>query len=632
MNRTKLFLASILSIVALLGLVALVGAQTPVTVEPTSLRTDQGGTVTIYATGTLTFTAQHTVRLVGYGILPTSYVNPTALQATVPTGLAAGDYALNVLDGNGSTVGAGSLKLTAPPTPAPPPQPTSAPPPGRPILTIRNYSVTPPKVRPGQEFTVTVEVYNNGSRAGENTMAVIPGGTFLPVGETGHMYGTVHINHTFVVVQRMRVPANTSSGVQNVTINLSANDWEGTHYDYPQNVAVEVIGGSGGAAASGQPKIIIEEATTDPPLVAPGMPFTLTLRLANRGSRTATNVTAHADTAVALPAEGSGIVSCDIIRIDRVVTVTLPLRLKAGQEGGRQGLNVTIESSDYSGGTHSSQQTVALDVDASLANRSQLLIDGYHTTPELISPGDSFTLTLHLTNVGGGDAQRLTLSLGGEKGENLGAFVPIEGSNVLFVSSVAAGKTADVSLRLLVSGDAGTKAHSLPVALAYDTVGGTREKSVQQVSLMVRRRPAFKVSFYHPVEGAMAGQPFKLSVEVLNAGNAKFNVPELQVSSAQLEFLDETSTYVGDLDSGGSWNLDTMALAAEPGPVDVIVNVSYVDDLNQTQVISQTLSFEVQEGWEPDDLGQPGEMEQAQPETLWHKILRAVKGFLGLGS
>lgn len=485
-------------------------------------------------------------------------------------------------------------------------------------------------MRPGQEFTVTIEVYNNGSRAGENTMAVIPGGTFLPVGQNGHMYGTVHINHTFIVAQRMRVPANTASGVQNVTINLSANDWAGDHYDYPQTVAVEVVGGSGGPAPTGQPKILIEGATTDPPVIAPGELFTLTLRLANRGSRTALNVTASADTAVALPAEGSGIASSDIIRIDEAVTVTLPLRLKPGQEGGRQGLNVTIECSDYSGGGYSDQQTVELDVDASLANRSQLLIDGYHTTPEQISPGDGFTLTLRLTNVGGGDAQRLTLSLGGETGEQLGAFVPTGGSNVSFVPHVGAGETVDVALRLLVSGDAGTKAHSLPVALAYDTAGGTREKSTQQVSLMVRRRPAFKVSFYRPVEGALAGQPFKLSVQVLNGSNAKFNVPELEVVGEQLEFLEETSTYVGDLDPGGSWNLDTTAQAAEPGPVDVTVNVHYVDDLNQTQVVSQTLTFEVQDAGR-SDFDFPGEME-VQPESLWHKTLRAVKGFLGLGS
>ena len=130
----------------------------------------------------------------------------------------------------------------------------------------------------------------------------------------------------------------------------------------------------------------------------------------------------------------------------------------------------------------------------------------------------------------------------------------------------------------------------------------------------------------------MVDQPFKLSIEVFNTSNARFNVPELEVLSEKLEFQEENSTYVGDLDAGGSWNLDTMALATESGPVDVIVNVYYVDDLNQTQVISQTLSFEVQAMPDSSDSAFPSADDITPPtETFWNKVLRAVKGFFGLG-
>lgn len=47
-----------------------------------------------------------------------------------------------------------------------------------------------------------------------------------------------------------------------------------------------------------------------------------------------------------------------------------------------------------------------------LDDRPQLIIENYQTRPESLTPGDTFTLTLRLTNVGGGDAQRLTLTLG----------------------------------------------------------------------------------------------------------------------------------------------------------------------------------------------------------------------------
>lgn len=630
-----LFLAGLI----LGGMAALVAAQSPVTVEPSALRSDLGGTVSVYATVPLTFTEQFTVRLVNYGVLATTYVNLTTLQAVVPTGLGTGTYTLLVLDAEGDTVGTGTLTIAAAPAPTATPKPESPPPSGRPILTVRNYTVDPLQVKPGQEFSVSIEVYNNGSRAGENTMAVFSGGDFLPLDEKGHLFWQVHINATFVATQRFRVPKEISNGIHQVTVQLSANDYEGNHYDYPANIPVEVIGASTGAAPTGKPKVLIEGVSTMPAHVAPGEPFTLTLRLVNRGSRTAINVMTKADAEAAIPAEGGAIAAAtDVLKIDEVVTVTLPLLLKPVKEGGRLGLSVGVEYSDYSGGSYSDQQTVGLDVDVSLANRPQLLIAGYRTEPESVSPGDSFTLTMELSNVGGGAAQRLTLALGGVDGVDLGAFVPVGGSNVSFIPQLNAGATETVMLRMMAAGNAETKAHNLPVALAYDTAGGTREKDTQRISLMVRRRPQFKVSFYRPVEGsAMVGQPFQLPIEVVNAGTARFNIPTLEATGAGLEFMGESSTFVGNLDPGGSWTLDAMAMVMAPGPLDVVVNVHYIDDLNQTQIISQTLTLEVMDMPQPENPegpggpGEPGELPE-MPETLPQKLWRFVKGLLGLGS
>jgi len=629
------------------GMAALVTAQASVTVEPSSLRSDLGGTISVYAPGgSNIFTTTTTIRLVNYGILATTYVNLTTLQAVVPTGLGTGTYTLLVLDAGGNTVGTGTFTITAAPAPTPTPKPESPPPDGRPILTVRNYTVDPLQVKPGQEFVVSIEVYNNGSRAGENTMAVFSGGDFLPLDEKGHLFWQVHINATFVATQRFRVPKEISNGIHQVTVQLSANDYEGNHYDYPANIPVEVIGASTGTApATGKPKVLIEGVSTTPARVAPGESFTLTLRLVNRGSRTATNVMTKADAEAAIPAEGGAIAAAtDVLKINGVVTVSLPLLLKPVKEGGRLGLSVGLEYSDYNGGAYSDQQTVGLDVDVSLANRPQLLIANYHTEPEEVSPGDSFTLTMELSNVGGGSAQRLTLALGGVDGENLGAFVPVGGSNVSFIPQLSAGAKELVVMRMMAAGNAETKAHNLPVALAYDTVGGTREKDTQRISLMVRRRPNFKVSFYRPVEGtAMVGQPFPLPIEVVNAGTARFNIPTLEATGVGLEFMGESSTFVGNLDPGGSWTLDAMAMTMTPGPLDVVVNVHYVDDLNQTQIISQTLTLEVMDIPQPDGpmgpdgpIGPDGpvgpDVPIETPETLPQKLWRFIKGFLGLGS
>lgn len=640
MSRNSIKFSLVLAVVAtaFLLLAAAVSAQSPLfIIEPATLSTETGGTLSIYATSSAgaTFTTTTTVRLVGYGILSTRYVNPQALQAIVPAGLKAGAYKLVALDPFGNERELGTVQLFAPPPPPATPAPVEPPAPGQPLLTVRNYRIEPAQVKPGQEFKVYIEVYNNGSRAAENTMVIFPGGTFLPVGENGHVFWQTPINATFIASQTMRVPTSASNGVQSLQVNLSANDFSGAHYEFPQTLAVEVIGASSGSGApTGKPEVLIEDVHTTPAIIAPGTPFTLTMVLANRGSRTAINLKAVGDASMVIPAHGGGVATWDTLRINQTATLTLPLLLKPSKEGGRLGLPIALAYSDYNGGSYSGQQTVGIDVDTSLANRPQLLIDGYRTLPEKISPGDSFTLTLDVVNVGGGDAQRLTLALGGEDGENLGAFVPIEGSNVSFISHIPAGGHASVAMRLMVAGNAETRAHNLPVALAYDISGGTREKGTQRVSLLVQRRPAFKISFYRPVEGtAMAGQPFQLPIELVNASSFRFTISELRASGEGLEFMGESSTYVGPLDPGGSWTLDAIAMQMEAGTAKVIVSVSYVDDLNQTQTYSDTLTVEVLENFFPSE-GVPGESESPveEPLSFWGQVGRFFKALFGLGS
>ncbi len=62
-------------------------------VEPDTLTSEAGGTLSIYGSG---FTTATVARLVGFGLLDTTYVNSTALMAMVPAGIPAGAYDLQV--------------------------------------------------------------------------------------------------------------------------------------------------------------------------------------------------------------------------------------------------------------------------------------------------------------------------------------------------------------------------------------------------------------------------------------------------------------------------------------------------------------------------------------------------------
>lgn len=596
-------------------------------IEPDTLVSEKGGTLSINGSG---FTTTAVVRLVGYGLLDTTRLNNKALEAAVPPGVPPGAYDVQVQVGEtgiSATLSSALTIVSATPTPGPTPVPTREPTPvpGQPNLTILNYSLEPSRVVAGREFIATVEIYNNGSRAGENTMITFPGGTFTPVGDTGHLLWQLHINHTAVVTQRMRVPSGLSSGTYDLQVNLSANDWEGNHFEFPGSIPVEVVG------ISGRPKLVIEEAKTEPSVLGPGDAFSLTLQLTNRGSRTATDVLVNAASPeLAVPAGGSNVLAADALGLNRTVTVTLSLVLGEVTEAGHRGLDVALEYGDYSGGSYADQQSVGLEVSTALSDRPQLIVGGYDVTSQPLAPGETFTLTLRVTNVGGGEAQRLMLTLGGEGGSKLGPFAPLRSSNVKFVSRVNAGETVEVGQGLVTNGSAESGSYNLPIALAYDDARGTRHTDSQQISLLVRRRPHFQVRFYRPVPTTTVGAPFPLPVEVTNIGRALVNVSTLELTSEQLE-IQEGSLYVGPLDGGTSASLEATAIGKRKGPAEVVVNVRYLDDFDQPQVVTKTLTVDVKGPAAPTPMagGQPTREKEG---GLLRTIARILRGLLGLGS
>jgi hypothetical protein len=359
--------------------------------EPGTLRSETGGTLTIYGSD---FTTTTLVRLVGHGLLATTFVNTRTLTAVVPPGVAGGTYDLEVSDGGAVATLPKALTIVAA---TPVPTPTSPPPPGRPVLIIRTYSVEPSRVAAGREFAVRLEIYNTGSRAGENTLVSFPGGTFLPVGESGHLLGQLHINQTAVVTQVLRAASGLASGSYNLQVNLSANDWEGNHYEYPQTLAVEVVG-----VGQGRPQLLIERASTSPAVIRPGDRFSLTLTLMNNGDRAARNVLVGVATGeLAVPASGSNVVPIASVGVNATETITLGLVLGEVTRSGRTNLDLTLEYTDWQGGAYSARQNVGLEVSTTLADRPQLLIEHYRTEPAALAPGDTFTLTLEVRNVGG---------------------------------------------------------------------------------------------------------------------------------------------------------------------------------------------------------------------------------------
>jgi hypothetical protein len=381
----------------------------------------------------------------------------------------------------------------------------------------------------------------------------------------------------------------------------------------------------------GRPQLVIESAVSVPATIRPGESFTLTLQLLNLGDLTATNVRITlASPELAIPRGSSSLTVVDLIANQQQQDVSLPLVLNKTAVSGYQNLQLSLEYSDYTGKSYQSQQTVGLDVSSSLADQPLVLLSGYATEPESLSPGEAFTLDLEITNAGEGDAYQLLVTLGGEAGSQ--PFAILGAGNVKLVALLGPGESVQLSHRLILDGAAEAGVYNLPVTLAYENAAGERSSESQALNLLVNRRPQMQVSFYQDVALGQIGQPLALPIELVNIGRSSINVSTMAVSGEGLE-VTTGSLFVGVLDGGTTASLDAEVIPQKPGTLPVQIAIHYLDDFNQPQVITHTLSVEVEDTATPPPLAPGQSPGEAQGETgLLGRIWAFLRALLGLGS
>ncbi len=598
-------------------------------VEPNTLVTGREHLISVYGAG---FVQGTLVRLVGVGVLSTTFVNSGILQATVPANVPPGTYALEVIRPDGERVTLVKALTVVAPTPIPTPTPTPGPPPpGRPILMISNYALRPLTAIPGHVLLVSVDIFNGGSRPAENALISFPGGVLVPVGETGHYVKHIPINGKVNVQQRFFVPKHLSAGTYQIPVNMEGNDFEGKHYTYQGTVTVVVAQGP----QPGQPHVIVNRGYTEPKEIPPGGTFTLYLVLENAGEARAQDVTVAVKPGnfIVPGAEGNRRVVGDL-DAGQVITTGLTLSLRQDVDPGQYSLDIALEYRDKEGHPQSTQEQVGFTVKGRRVSPPHLLITASRFQPDIPAPGDVVTLTLDLLNIGGEDAQRVLVSLGGGDNKALAFMALLDTGNVRYIAAVPAGGTAQVVQRLFLAGNMEPGVYNVPIRLVYEDKKGTQVEDAQLISLRVRRRPLLEAKFYEQVVPPLVGQPFRLPVEIVNLAPTGLHVTTVEVRSDTLR-LENNSDFVGYLDGGATTSLDVQAWAEKPGDHTIHVLVHYVDDFGHLTTWQQDLHVTVQAA-PPTPTPAPGgavpPQNQEEKPGLLKRVLRFFKGLFGLGS
>ncbi len=411
-----------------------------------------------------------------------------------------------------------------------------------------------------------------------------------------------------------------------------------------------------------RPQLVLDGYSSKGP-VRPGAEFDLLFRLKNVGGNKARNITVIFSPGDFLPRVNGGLLSAGVISPGASTGYTQPMAASGGlAAGGIGSLSLQVSYTDDEGNGYSDAFTLTLSLGTqpsssgpikptpTPAYRPQLLIIDYETDVETLTPGTQFTLDLEVLNVGGGAARRVTMILGGgsvsaEGTQDSGSGVsggagdfshiaPIKASNVQFVGDVAQQETLTVRQSLIVNSGTGPGAYPLLFSFSYTDEKNVTYKDEQIITLLVYSPPHLELNWYRPLDPFFVGQPGALPVQVVNIGASSVVLGRMTISAGELA-VENNTTLVGYLDVGAYFPYDALIFPEQAGQQMVTIEVNYLDDFNQPQVVLQELAIQVEEGF-PEDPGfpqDPGFEEPIQEErSFWDKVLAFLRGLLGLGS
>lgn len=285
-----------------------------------------------------------------------------------------------------------------------------------------------------------------------------------------------------------------------------------------------------------------------------------------------------------------------------------------------------------------------------------LLLERYNTMPDdgdtsafALRPGQRFTLSIDLGNVGGGAATDMLVTFGtvsapsespggggsgsgsgsgGSSGGSSGgtttnAFAPL---STLYQARLNPQETTTFSQQFIVNGAINSGIYTQPITVRYQTASGESKTETFSASIIVVAPPRVQTRLDMPLpETVNVGEPFPLAVKLQNVGSRTIEFTDAIISAESL---------VGALRTEKDATVSALIAAQQEGVTRINVDLFYRDDLNNLQVMR--LSYSVNAVQPPPEEPPPASEGMPMPELPAApaedtSLGRLLLGLLGLG-
>ena len=267
--------------------------------------------------------------------------------------------------------------------------------------------------------------------------------------------------------------------------------------------------------------------------------------------------------------------------------------------------------------------------------KARLIVDGYTTDPEMIVAGESFNLLLTVKNASSSvSASDILLTMESEKVSDSPVFTTESGSSSVAIHSLGAGASAQVSFHMISRSGVDQRSYGLTIKANYDSPEFKNAADTMSVDIPVKQIPRLNTGTFEVMPDSISvGEESNVMFGINNTGKVTlYNV----MARFEADSIQTTDTYVGNIKSGETGNVDCMVTGSAPTTDDgkVKVIISYEDENGEVSEVEKELTLYVSEpAPDMDDMDTSGfdEMPQEDPGPLrkYGKIILAAVVIVG---
>lgn len=373
------------------------------------------------------------------------------------------------------------------------------------------------------------------------------------------------------------------------------------------------------AFAATKPQVVVERYSLSPNPAPLNQEFTLVVTLKNYGGAAAQNLTFNLNVGELVSPLGKGNVRyLSSLGSDTEQTFTFQLISEGSPTARNLNLSGDLSYEDEAGNGYSGSQAIGVlftkRADGGEAEKVEeakpyLTITGYETSPDRISPGDSFTLALTVKNNGKNGIKNLLVSLGAasspakddkDNGASAsqadfsgGTTILTTGSgNARYISYLGAGDKETISFDLIANPKAASGSYELGFGFEFESGTGKSFSSSQSISINLSRLVTFSWQNLDYPKEVEVGRMFTVSGEAINDNDFTVGGIKLEFDGEDLGVQDD-NIFVGSLESGDSESLEAKVRAKRTGVKQARFIVKYRDDFNRERQIEKVIRIKV---------------------------------------